>query len=263
MVRPCVTAGAGAAVPIFTLPGAPHLVFELDDVASLVQIILFDLLLSGDNAVVIGMASRRLSERNRRRAIVIGGAGAVGLRIAFTLIATYLLEIPLLQAAGGVMLLWIAFKLMRPESHEEHVSEAGSLGEAIRTIILADVVMSLDNILAISGAADGHQGLVIFGLALSIPLLLIGSDVVSRLLGRVPVLVFVGAVLLVWAAVRMFAEDDIVHDVYVLHTVPILVITAVLSAAIILLGMRRPQTNVVTARHMDPVRHESNLHDPS
>lgn len=245
--------------------------FEFDNAASLVQIILFDLLLSGDNAVVIGMASRRLSERNRRRAIIIGGAGAVGLRIAFTLVATYLLEVPLLQAAGGVMLLWIALKLMRPESHEEHVSEAGSLGEAIRTIILADVVMSLDNILAISGAADGHQGLVIFGLALSIPLLLVGSNVVSQLLSRVPLLVFVGAVLLVWAAVRMLAEDDIVHDIYTLRAVPILIITAVLSAAIILYGRRAPrigpaptpQAELVTSRHINPIRHESNLNDPS
>lgn len=211
---------------------------DAGNLVSLVQIVLFDLLLSGDNAVVIGMAARRLSEKNRRRAIVIGGAGAVGLRIGFTLIATYLLDVPLLQAAGGVMLLWIAFKLMRQEEHAAHVSEADSLMQAIRTIIVADVVMSLDNILAISGAADGHRWLVLFGLALSIPLLLIGSDLVSRLLGRFPILVYLGAVLLVWAAVRMIAEDEIVHDVYALEAIFVGALTLLLSTGIIVLGRR-------------------------
>jgi YjbE family integral membrane protein len=213
-------------------------VLEIANLAALVQIILFDLVLSGDNAVVIGMASRRLPEKNRRRAIVIGGAGAVGLRIGFTLIATYLLDIPLLQAAGGVMLLWIAIKLMRQEEHAAHVGEADSLGQAVRTIIIADVVMSLDNILASSGAADGHRWLVLFGLALSIPLLLVGSDLVSRLLGRFPLLVYLGAVLLVWAAVRMIAHDDIVHDLYALEAIVIVAITIAVSAGIIALGRR-------------------------
>jgi YjbE family integral membrane protein len=221
-------------------------VFDAENAAKLVQIILFDLLLSGDNAVVIGMAARGLSEKNRRRAIIIGGGGAIGLRITFTLIASYLLEVPLLQLIGGLLLLWIAYKLLRPQSHGENVNEAGSLGEAIRTIVLADVVMSLDNILAISGAADGHQGLVIFGLALSIPLLLIGSDVVSRLLGRVPILVYVGALLLVWAAIRMAAEDQIVHDIHAFHSAEVLAITGVASLVVILLGWRA--TRIASAR---------------
>jgi YjbE family integral membrane protein len=213
-------------------------VFEAANLVSLVQIILFDLLLSGDNAVVIGMAARRLSDQNRRRAIVIGGAGAVGLRIGFTPIATYLLDVPLLQAAGGVMLLWIAFKLMRQEEHAAHVSEADSLMQAIRTIVIADVVMSLDNILAISGAADGHRWLVLVGLGLSIPLVLVGSDLVSRLLGRFPFLVYVGAVLLVWAAVRMIAEDEVVHEVYASEASIVGALTILLSIGIIWLGRR-------------------------
>lgn len=212
--------------------------FDLESAAALIQIILFDLLLSGDNAVVIGMAARRLSPENRRRAIIIGGAGAVVLRISFTLVATYLLEIPLLQAVGGLLLLWIAIKLLRPEEHADHVNEADSLGEAIRTIVLADVVMSLDNILAISGAADGDRWLVLFGLALSIPLLLVGSDMVSRLLGRFPILVYVGAVLLIWAAVRMFFHDHWVEKLFHPGTIVILLMTAALSAATIVLGRR-------------------------
>jgi YjbE family integral membrane protein len=220
-------------------------VFDFQHAAALLQIILFDLLLSGDNAVVIGMAARRLSDQNRRRAIIIGGAGAVGLRIAFTLVATYLLDVPLLQAVGGIMLLWIAAKLMRNEAHEEQVSEADSLGQAIRTIIIADVVMSLDNILAISSAADGHRGLVLFGLALSIPLLLVGSNVVSGLLNRFPILIYLGAVLLVWAAIRMIAEDKLVHDRVKLDTAVVLAITFVLSLVIILRGRHVARRTVV------------------
>ena len=217
--------------------------FDAENIAKLVQIILFDLLLSGDNAVVIGMAARGLSEKNRRRAIIIGGGGAIFLRIGFTLIASFLLEVPLLQFIGGLLLLWIANKLLKPQHHAHgHVNEAGSLGEAIRTIVLADVVMSLDNILAISGAAEGHQGLLIFGLALSIPLLLIGSDVVSRLLGRVPILVYVGAILLVWAAVRMAAHDEWLHDVVDLNAIEVLAISAVLSAGVVLLAQWATRT---------------------
>ena len=233
--------------------------FDAENIAKLVQIILFDLLLSGDNAVVIGMAARGLSEKNRRRAIIIGGGGAIVLRIAFTLIASFLLEVPLLQFIGGLLLLWIAYKLLKPQHHAHgHVNEAGSLGEAIRTIVLADVVMSLDNILAISGAAEGHQGLLIFGLALSIPLLLIGSDMVSRLLGRMPILVYVGAILLVWAAVRMIAHDEWVHDVVDLNTVEILGITAVLSVVLVLLAQRatRKQAQMLVGT---PVEHPANV----
>lgn len=217
--------------------------FEIDSVVAFLMIILYDLLLSGDNAVVIGMAARRLSEKNRRRAIIIGGGGAVALRIGFTLVATYLLEVPFLQALGGILLLWIAAKLMRSEDHSEHVSEADSLGQAIKTIIIADVVMSLDNILAISGAADGDRWLVLFGLGLSIPLLLVGSDLVSKLLGRFPILVYVGAILLVWTAVRMFAEDDIIHDRFTVTVGIEIAVTVVLSVIIVFLG-RRASRNV-------------------
>lgn len=218
---------------------------DFQHAAALIQIILFDLLLSGDNAVVIGMAARRLSYENRRRAIIIGGAGAVGLRIAFTLVATFLLEVPLLQAVGGLMLLWIAGKLMRNEAHAENVSEADSLGQAIRTIMIADVVMSLDNILAISGAADGNRWLVLFGLALSIPLLLVGSNVVSGLLNRFPILIYLGAVLLVWAAIRMIAEDKLVHDRVRLEVAVVLAITVAVSLVIILRGRRLARRVVV------------------
>src|SRR5688500_7824121 len=117
------------------------------------------------------MAARRLSPVNRRRAIIFGGAGAVGLRVLFTAMAAILLGVPYLQAIGGLLLLWIAYRLLRPQEHGTGLAEAGSLGEAIRTIVLADVVMSLDNILAVGGAAHGDIRLLLFGLILSIPIL--------------------------------------------------------------------------------------------
>ncbi|MGH2618761.1 MAG: TerC family protein [Thermomicrobiales bacterium] len=206
----------------------------LDSLQAIVSIIIIDLVLSGDNAVVIGMAARSLSPENRRRAIIFGGAGAVGLRILFTALATILLGIPYLQAIGGVLLIYIAYKLIRPQSGQhETIREAGSLREAIQTIILADVVMSLDNILAVAGAAHGDIRLLMFGLLLSIPILLFGSELVARLLGRFPAFLYLGVFVLVHAAVVMLFEDPTIHDRIVLNTWQELAVSLALTSAII------------------------------
>jgi YjbE family integral membrane protein len=190
----------------------------VESLTAILSIIVIDLVLSGDNAVVIGMAARSLSVENRRKAIVFGGAGAIGLRILFTALATVLLGIPYLQAIGGALLFYIAYKLLRPQGdgHGE-IKEAGSLREAIQTIILADVVMSLDNILAVAGAAHGDIRLLMFGLLLSIPIILFGSELVARLLGRFPALLYLGAFVLVHAAVAMILHDASFEDRF--HTV--------------------------------------------
>jgi YjbE family integral membrane protein len=210
--------------------------FEL--LSKLGAIIIIDLVLSGDNAVVIGMASRSLPPASRKRAIILGGVGAVGLRIFFTALAALLLDVPLLQAIGAFLLLYIAFKLVRPVGHEAHVTEAASLREAIKTIIMADVVMSLDNILAVGGAAHGELWLLLFGLGLSIPILLFGSSIVARMMNRLPVLVYIGAGVLVVTSVRMFFHDKIVHDV--LDATPLIegVIAAVLVGIVCYYGWR-------------------------
>jgi YjbE family integral membrane protein len=213
--------------------------FDVELLGNLVSIILIDLVLSGDNAVVIGMAARRLSPESRRRAIVLGGAAAVVLRIIFTAMAAILLDVPLLEALGGIALLFIAYRLLKPQSHAETISEAESMSQAIRTIIAADVVMSLDNILAVGGAAHGNLWLLLFGLALSIPLLLVGSDLVARLLGRLPVLVYIGAIVLIITAVRMVFGDHVVRDNIVdLNALEIAGVSLVLSALIIFLSRR-------------------------
>lgn len=178
----------------------------LADIEAVLAIVVIDLVLSGDNAVVIGMAARRLSPENRRRAILLGGAGAVTLRVAFTALAAVLLGVPYLRLAGGIALLWIAWKLVRPAGDHGGVTSADNLGGAVRTIVLADVVMSLDNILAVGGAAHGDVRLLLFGLLLSIPILLLGAELVARALGRVPALLYAGVFVLVHTAVGMIIE---------------------------------------------------------
>ncbi|MDQ3168232.1 MAG: TerC family protein [Chloroflexota bacterium] len=213
-------------------------IFSGETLQAIIAIIIIDLVLSGDNAVIIGMAARQLSPANRRRAILIGGVGAIGLRIIFTALAALLLDIPLLQAGGGLLLLWIAYKLVTQKEHDAHVSEAGSLSQAIRTIILADVVMSLDNILAVGGAADGHLWLLLFGLALSIPIILFGSSLVADLLNRYPFLIYVGVIVLIHTAIGMVLEDDVVHDQFQLNVFAHYGLIIALSVAMVAVGMR-------------------------
>lgn len=216
-------------------------IVDLDLLSKLGAIIVIDLVLSGDNAVVIGMASRALPPEARKRAIVFGGRGAVGLRIFFTALAAVLLDVPLLQAIGAFLLLYIAFKLVRPVDHEAHVTEAASLREAVKTIIMADVVMSLDNILAVGGAAHGDLWLLLFGLAVSIPILLFGSSIVARLMGRLPVLVYIGSAILVVTATRMFFHDKIIHDLYAAPALVVGVVAGILAALVCWYGWRLSQ----------------------
>ena len=206
---------------------------DADFLSRVFQIIVIDLVLSGDNAVVIGMAARSLSPENRRKAIVWGGVGAVVLRIIFTAIAAVLLGVPYLQAIGGVLLLWIAYRLIRPHDEGANIRAAGNLREAIQTIVLADVVMSLDNILAVGGAAHGSLGLLLFGLALSIPLLLIGSGLVARVLHRFPLLLYVGVFVLVHAALDMLLHDKLVEDIVHPNGWVVLGLSLIISALIV------------------------------
>ena len=225
-----------------------------ESLSAIISIIIIDLVLSGDNAVVIGMAARSLSPENRRKAIIFGGAGAVGLRILFTALATVLLGIPYLQAIGGLLLIYIAYKLMRPQGASHgNIKQAGTLREAIQTIVLADVVMSLDNILAVAGAAHGDIRLLMFGLLLSIPILLFGSELVARLLGRFPAFLYLGAFVLVHAAVVMFLEDPTVHariDTNIWQEFAIsLAITAAIVALVRVLERVQNGRNIAVATH--------------
>lgn len=177
----------------------------------LLKIVVADIVLSGDNAVVIGLAVAGLPVAMRRQAILLGTAGAIVLRIIFTLIGTILLGIPLLRALGGLTLLWVGWKLLaqNEEAPSSPQEAQGGYWDAIRTIVIADAVMSLDNALAVAGAADGNFLLLMLGLALSIPLLMVGSNAVSSLFNRFPWLVFIGAGLIAWVAADLIHEDKL------------------------------------------------------
>jgi YjbE family integral membrane protein len=185
--------------------------FDPDRLAAIASIVIIDLVLSGDNAVVIGMAASQLPADQRRKAILFGAAGAIGLRVLFTAMVAVLLGLPLLQLGGGLLLAWIAVKLLRPHEPEAGVKAAASRWEAIRTIVMADVVMSLDNILAVGGAAHGELWLLLFGLMLSMPLITVGSGAVAWALDRLPWLVYVGSAVLAWTAGQMIVEDPYFH----------------------------------------------------
>lgn len=175
---------------------------------SLLQIIWIDLLLSGDNAIVIALAVRSLPERQRKIGILLGAGAAVGLRIFFAIIVSYLLNIPFLKVIGAVLLFWIAIKLAvgEEEAHGE-IEASDNLWKAVRTIAIADAVMSLDNVLAIAAAARGHFELFIFGLLLTIPLIVYGARLLSTVLERYPILIWLGAALLGFIAGEMLMSD--------------------------------------------------------
>ena len=176
--------------------------------SGLTQIILVNIILSGDNALVIALACRNLEKKHQRPAIMIGSAGAIILRIIFVLIVDYLLSIPFLKLAGGLLLLWIGVKLVQGEEEsEDGVKAAGSLMAAIRTIIIADAVMSLDNAIAIAAAAKGDTTLMVLGLIISIPLIVFGATLIMALLNRFPIIVIAGGALLGWIAGEVLATD--------------------------------------------------------
>ncbi len=175
---------------------------------SLLQIIWIDLLLSGDNAVVIALAVRSLPEKQRKVGIWLGAGAAVGLRIIFAVVVSYLLNIPFLKVVGALLLFWIAIKLAKgeEEAHGE-IAASDNLWKAVRTIAIADAVMSLDNVLAIAAAARGHFELFVFGLLLTIPLIIFGARLLSSVLERFPILIWLGAALLGWIAGEMLLSD--------------------------------------------------------
>lgn len=176
---------------------------------AVLQIIAINIVLSGDNAVVIALACRRLPDRLRTQGVMWGALGAVLLRIILIFFAVTLLAVPYLKVVGALLLLWIGVKLLQPESGDDgHEIEASTtLSGAIRTIIIADVVMSLDNVIAIAGAARNDMVLIIFGLAVSVPLIVWGSRMVMSLMDRFPIVIVLGAALIGWVAGDMTATD--------------------------------------------------------
>ncbi len=182
---------------------------------AILNIVWIDLVLAGDNAVVIALAVRNLPARQRLIGIIAGAGAAVLLRVALTFVATQLLAIRFVQLGGGVMILWIALKLLRQNEGAPEEGGAGARGlwQAVWMIVVADITMSLDNVLAVAGASRGHFGLLLFGLALSIPLVVFASNLISRLMARFQIVVFIGAAILGKVGGEMILSDPVVAGV--------------------------------------------------
>jgi len=174
---------------------------------ALSQIILINIVLSGDNAVVIAMASRSLPPAQQKKAILFGSMGAIVLRVVLTFFAVYLLTLPYLKLVGAALLFWIGVGLLKVDEGEENLEGHSSLAAAIKTIVVADLVMSLDNVVGVAAAAKGNVPLLVFGLVISIPLIIFGSTLILKLMDRFPIIITLGAGLLGWVAGEMAMSD--------------------------------------------------------
>ncbi|WP_152398360.1 TerC family protein [Paenibacillus cellulositrophicus] len=203
--------------------------------AALMSIVIIDLVLAGDNAIVIGLAARNVKKEDQKKVIIWGTVGAVVIRVIATLLVVQLLLIPGLRLVGGIALVWIAYKLLIDEKKHD-ISAGNQMWAAIRTIIIADAMMGLDNVLAVAGAAHGDFLLVIIGLAISVPIMVWGSTIILKLTERFPVIITIGAAVLAWTASKMLVEEQLIHDWF---ASPILKygFEVVVIAAVVALGL--------------------------
>jgi YjbE family integral membrane protein len=227
------------------------------------QIIMIDILLGGDNAVVIALACRKLPDHQRTKGILWGTAGAIILRVVLIFFALTLLAIPFLKIVGAVLLVWIGVKLLAPDHRDGHDNIQGSdkLWAAVKTVIVADLVMSVDNVIAIAGAAESAGGdhkmpLVIFGLLVSIPIIVWGSQLVIKLMDRFPAIITIGGMLLGWIAGTMLVTDPAFADPKILTSFPKMVASdavrygAGLAGALLVLAIGR----WVSSRQPEPTK---------
>lgn len=187
--------------------------FDLQFFTSLFSIFFLNIILSGDNAVVIALASRKLPSHQQKKAILWGTVGAVVLLIIFTFIAAWLLKIPFLHFLGGLLLIWIAYKLLNDDHDDgENINASTSLSKAIQTVIVADLVMSFDNVLAIAGIAGEDYLLIILGLSFSVPIVIWGSTLLMKLMEKFPIIIWAGAGLLSWTAGDMINKGQLTRQ---------------------------------------------------
>ncbi|CAM4091596.1 membrane protein [Bacillus manliponensis] len=217
---------------------------ELEFLTSILIIIGIDVVLGGDNAIVIALASRNLPENERNKAIILGTGLAIVLRILLTILAVYLLDIPFLQLVGGIMLTLISVNLLTDQSHDlSSIQAKTTLFQAVRTIVFADLVMGFDNVLAIAGAAHGNFLLVITGLLISIPIIIWGSKLILLFMERFPLLIYIGAAILAYTAGRMITHEQSLSSFFISNptfasSIPILFVLTVLCIGYIVNQMR-------------------------
>lgn len=204
---------------------------------SLIGIILINIVLSGDNAVVIALACRNLPGKQQNKAIIWGSVGAIVLRIVLTFAAVWLLQVPFLKIVGGLLLLYISINLMT-DDNDPDLKGSSSIWGAIRTIVIADLIMSLDNVVAVAGAAHGNILLIIIGLAISIPLIIWGSKLLMKLMDRFPVIIMLGAALLGYTAGEMLTSDEAIDQYLAGSALPWdIIISVILAVAVVVVGL--------------------------
>ncbi|WP_307469428.1 TerC family protein [Paenibacillus harenae] len=188
--------------------------FSVDFWSALAAIIFIDLILAGDNAIVIGLAARNLPKEQQRRAVIWGTVGAVAIRVVATLLVVQLLAVPWLNLIGGLLLIWIAYKLLVQEDTHENIQAGNTLWQSIRTIIIADAAMGIDNVIAVAGAAHGDTLLVILGLLISVPVVVWGSTLFIKLINRFEWIVYAGSGVLAYTAAKMITHEKSFADYF-------------------------------------------------
>lgn len=213
--------------------------------STLFSIIVIDLVLAGDNALLIGMAARNLPKTQQKKAIIWGTGGAVLIRILATFLVVWLLDIPGLLLAGGLILIWIAYKLLIEKKEHNAMEASGSLFSAIRTIVIADAVMGLDNVLAIAGAAHGHLLLIVIGLLISVPIVVWGSTLVMRLIERFPVIIYLGSAVLAYTSGKMITGEPWLKAIFAGRPeLKWLVVLAIVAVVLVAGKIQRSRQNV-------------------
>jgi YjbE family integral membrane protein len=208
----------------------------------LAKIIWVNMLLSGDNAVVIALAARALQPAQQKQAVIWGSVAAIVMRVVLTIFAVQMLQWPWLKLVGAVLLIWVGVKLLEEEQEGAHIKQSSSPFEAIKTILIADLIMSLDNVLAVAAAADGAPAeakliLLAIGLALSIPIVIFGSSIVLKLMERFPIIITLGAMLLGWIAGEMLGAEQKLQDF--VQVTPTLHYALAIGGALLVLGLAR------------------------
>jgi YjbE family integral membrane protein len=210
--------------------------------SALAAIVMIDIALAGDNAIVIALAARGLPARLRRSAILWGTVGAIAVRCVLTLAVVWLLAIPGLMGAGGLVLAWIAWKLLRQEENTHEIKAADGFWAALKTIVVADAVMGLDNVLAVAGAAHGSFSLVVIGLLISIPIVIWGSQLVLRLLERYPWVLQLGVAVLAWTAAKMIVGEPLVEEFFAANDAAAYAVYAVIIGGVFAAGWKPGRT---------------------
>jgi len=220
--------------------------FSAEFFSALLAIVVIDLVLAGDNAIVIALAARSLPPDLRKRAIIWGTFGAIFVRTLMTLVVVWLLKIPGLLLLGGLLLVWIAYKLLADSDSGDHeVSAANNFWGAMKTIVVADAVMGLDNVLAVAGAAHGNFLLVVIGLLISIPIVIWGSQLILKYVERYPAIVYIGGAVLAWTAAKMILSEPLVRDYLAAYPLLSPAVYVAIIGGVLGLGLRR---NLAAAR---------------